>query len=104
MSVANEVRKMIEGKDGVGYSLAHGLLDRLEALEQNLATVEKAEHYKTHPTNPNLKKMTVEGRLYREYSASYRDTVIKLYKLLCDDVKDNKNSPLREFVEMVKKL
>lgn len=102
MSVANEIRKMIEGKEGIGYSLANGLLDRLEALETNLATVEKAEHYKSHPKNPELKKMTVEGRLYREYSASYRDTVIKLYKLLCDDMEDDEKSPLREFMEMMK--
>ena len=95
MSVAQEIREAIEGKEGINYSLAHGLLDRLEALEENMAAVERAPHYKSHPQNPNLKKLTVEGRLYREYSASYRDTAIKLYKVLCVDLEVEEDSPLR---------
>lgn len=101
MSISQEIRKAIEGKTGINISLANGLLDRMEALEENIAKVERAEHYKVHPQNPNIKKMTVEGRLYREYSASYRDTVIKLYKLLCVDLEDDVVSPLRAFFEMV---
>lgn len=99
MSVAVEIRKMIEGKSGVNYTLAHGLLDRLEALEKSIEIVEKAEHFKTHPTNPALKKLTIEGKLYKEYSASYRDTIIKLYKLLCDVGEGESASPLREFLK-----
>lgn len=95
MSVAQEIRKAIEGKEGINYTLANGLLDRLEALEENMAAVERAPHYKTHPQNPALKKMTVEGKLYREYSASYRDTVIKLHKMLCSDIDLGEESPLR---------
>lgn len=103
MSVAQEIRKAIEGKEGVNYSLANGLLDRLEALEENIAEVERAPHYKAHPQNPNLKKLTVEGRLYREYSASYRDTVIKLYKVLCVDLEVEEDSPLRAFIKGLQK-
>lgn len=103
MSVAQEIRKAIEGKEGINYSLAHGLLDRLEALEENMAAVERAPHYKIHPQNPNLKKLTVEGRLYREYSASYRDTVIKLYKVLCVDLEVEEDSPLRAFIKGLQK-
>ena len=99
MSVSQDIRKAIDGKEGINYSLAHGLLDRLEALEENIEAVERAPHYKTHPTNPNLKKLTVEGRLYREYSASYRDTVIKLYKVLCVDLEVEEDSPLRTFLK-----
>lgn len=95
MSVSQEIRKAIDGKEGINYDLARGLLDRLEALEENIAVVERAPHYKTHPQNPQLKKITVEGRLYREYSASYRDTVIKLYKVLCVDLDIEEESPLR---------
>ena len=98
MSVSQEIRKAITGKEGINYSLANGLLDRLEALEENIAAVERAPHYKTHPQNENLKKLTVEGKLYREYSASYRDTVIKLYKVLCVDLDDEGESPLRAFL------
>ena len=101
VTISQEIRKAIEGKTGINISLANGLLDRMEALEENIAKVERAEHYKVHPQNPNIKKMTVEGRLYREYSASYRDTVIKLYKLLCVDLEDDAVSPLRAFFEMV---
>lgn len=96
MSVSQEIRNAIKGKEGINYSLANGLLDRLEALEENIAAVEREPHYKTHPQNPNLKKLTIEGRLYREYSASYRDTVIKLYKVLCVDLDIKEDSPLRE--------
>ena len=99
MSVAVEIRKMIEGKEGVNYTLAHGLLDRLESLEKNIEIVEKAEHFKSHPSNPDLKKLTIEGKLYKEYSASYRDTVIKLYKMLCDEGEGEGTSPLREFLK-----
>ena len=99
MSVSQEIRKAIDGKEGINYDLARGLLDRLEPLEENIAAVERAPHYKTHPQNPNLKKMTVEGRLYREYSASYRDTVIKLYKVLCVDLDVEEESPLRAFLK-----
>ena len=95
MSISQEIRKAIDGKEGINYDLARGLLDRLEALEQNIATVEYAPHYRTHPQNPQLKKITVEGKLYREYSASYRDTVIKLYKVLCVDLDMEEESPLR---------
>lgn len=98
MSVASQIRLMIDGKEGINYSLAHGLLDRLEALEENIQVVERAEHFKTHPTNPHLKKLTVEGRLYREYSASYRDTVIKIYKVLCVDLETDEESPIRAFL------
>lgn len=103
MSVAQEIRKAIDGKEGINYSLAHGLLDRLEALEENMAAVEREPHYKSHPQNPNLKKLTVEGRLYREYSASYRDTVIKLYKVLCVDLEVEEDSPLRAFIKGLQK-
>lgn len=96
MSVSQEIRDAIKGKTGINYTLANGLLDRLEALEENIAAVEREPHYKTHPQNPNLKKMTVEGKLYHEYSASYRDTVIKLYKVLCVDLDVERESPLRE--------
>ena len=99
MSVSQEIRNAIEGKEGINYSLANGLLDRLEALEENIAAVERAPHYKTHPQNENLKKLTIEGRLYREYSASYRDTVIKLYKVLCVDLDVEQDSPLRAFLK-----
>ena len=103
MNVSREIRKAIDGKTGINYSLANGLLERLEALEENIAVVERAPHFKSHPQNPNLKKLTVEGRLYREYSASYRDTVIKLYKVLCVDVETSEESPLRAFFESLKK-
>lgn len=99
MSVSQEIRNAIEGKEGINYSLANGLLDRLEALEENIAAVERAPHYKTHPQNENLKKLTIEGRLYREYSASYRDTVIKLYKVLCVDLDVEQDSPLRAYLK-----
>lgn len=103
MRVSQEIRKAIDGKEGINYSLANGLLDRLEALEENMEAVERAPHFKTHPQNPKLKKLTVEGKLYREYSASYRDTVIKLYKVLCVDFEDDTVSPLRAFLERVNK-
>ena len=103
MGVAAEIRTMIEGKSGVNITLAHGLLDRLEAIEKNIEIVEKAEHFKSHPLNPEIKKLTIEGKLYKEYSASYRDTVIKLYKMLCDGVEDNKQSPLKEAFEKLYK-
>ena len=96
MSISQEIRDAIKGKTGINYTVANGLLDRLEALEENIAAVERKPHYKTHPQNPNLKKVTVEGKLYREYSASYRDTVIKLYKVLCVDLNVEQDSPLRE--------
>lgn len=96
MSVAEEIRKMIEGKSGINITLAHGLLDRLDAIEKNIKIVENAEHFKCHPLHPEIKKLTIEGKLYKEYSASYRDTVIKLYKMLCDEGEDNKASGLRE--------
>lgn len=99
MSVSQEIRNAIKGKKGINYTLADGLLDRLEALEKNIAAVEREPHYKTHPQNPNLKKITVEGKLYREYSASYRDTVIKLYKVLCVDLDVEQDSPLRAFLK-----
>lgn len=99
MSVAEEIRKMIEGKSGINITLAHGLLDRLEAIEKNIEVVEKAEHFKAHPLNPEIKKLTIEGKLYKEYSASYRDTVIKLHKMLCDDGEENKSSGLRDMFE-----
>ena len=99
MSVSQEIRDAIKGKTGINYTLANGLLDRLEALEENIAAVEREPHYKVHPQNPNLKKMTVEGKLYREYSASYRDTVIKLYKVLCVDLDVEQESPLRAFLK-----
>lgn len=99
MSVAQEIRTAIDGKEGINYDLARGLLDRLEALEENVAAVERAPHFKTHPQNPQLKKLTIEGRLYREYSASYRDTVIKLYKVLCVDLDVDEESPLRAFLK-----
>lgn len=103
MSVSQEIRKAIAGKEGINYSLANGLLDRLEAIEENIEIVERAPHFKTHPQNENLKKLTVEGKLYREYSASYRDTVIKLYKVLCDDMEDEGESPLRAFLKELQK-
>jgi hypothetical protein len=103
MTVSQEIRKAIDGKDGINYSLANGLLDRLEALEENIAVVEHAPHFKSHPQNPQLKKLTVEGRLYREYSASYRDTVIKLYKVLCVDLEVEEESPLRTFLKGLQK-
>jgi len=103
MSVAQEIRKMIEGKSGINITLAQGLLDRLEAIEKNIEIVEKAEHFKSHPQNPAIKKLTIEGKLYKDYSASYRDTVIKLYKMLCDDVEENKSSGLREAFEKLYK-
>lgn len=99
MSVSQEIRAAIAGKEGINYSLANGLLDRLEALEENIAVVERAPHYKSHPQNENLKKLTVEGRLYREYSASYRDTVIKLHRVLCADTEGEEESPLRAFLK-----
>lgn len=99
MNVSQEIRKAIDGKTGINYDLARGLLDRLEALEENIAAVERAPHYRTHPQNPSLKKITVEGKLYREYSASYRDTVIKLYKVLCVDLDIEEESPLRAFLK-----
>lgn len=99
MSVSQQIRKAIDGKEGINYTLARGLLDRLEALETNIAAVENAPHFKTHPQNPQLKKITVEGKLYREYSASYRDTVIKLYKVLCADLDIEEESPLRAFLK-----
>lgn len=99
MSVSAQIRDAIKGKEGISYSLANGLLDRLEALEANIAAVEHEPHFKVHPQNPNLKKMTVEGKLYREYSASYRDTVIKLYKVLCVDLDVEEESPLRAFLK-----
>lgn len=103
MSIAAEIRNMIEGKSGINITLAHGLLDRLEAIEKNIEIVEKAEHFKAHPLNPEIKKLTIEGKLYKEYSASYRDTVIKLHKMLCDDGNDNKQSPLKEAFEKLYK-
>lgn len=99
MTVAQKIRKAIDGKEGVEYDLARGLLDRLDALEENIAVVERAPHFKTNPHNPQLKKQTVEGKLYREYSASYRDTIIKLYKVLCVDMDVEEESPLREFLK-----
>lgn len=101
MSVAVEIRKMIEGKSGVNYTLAHGLLDRLESLEKNIKIVEGAEHFKSHPMHPEIKKLTIEGKLYKEYSASYRDTIIKLHKMLCDVEEGNEASPLREFLRQL---
>lgn len=103
MSVSQEIREAIKGKEGINYSLANGLLDRLEALEENISVVERAAHFKTHPQNPQLKKLTIEGRLYREYSASYRDTVIKLYKVLCVDLETDEESPLRAFLKGLQK-
>ena len=99
MSVAQEIRKAIDGKEGINYSLANGLLDRLEALEANIEAVESAPHFKRHPQNPQLTKITTEGKLYKEYSASYRDTVIKLYKVLCVDIEVDEESPLRLFIK-----
>ena len=103
MSVSQEIRQAIAGKEGINYSLANGLLDRLEAIEENIEVVERAPHFKTHPQNENLKKLTVEGKLYREYSASYRDTVIKLYKVLCVDLEEEGESPLRAFLKELQK-
>ena len=103
MTISQQIRQAIQGKEGIRYSLANGLLDRLEALEENMAAVERAPHYKAHPQNPQLKKLTVEGRLYREYSASYRDTVIKLYKVLCVDMDIEEESPLRAFLKGLQK-
>ena len=103
MSIAAEIRGMIEGKSGINITLAHGLLDRLEAIEKNIEIVEKAEHFKAHPLKPEIKKLTIEGKLYKEYSASYRDTVIKLHKMLCDSGDDNKQSPLKEAFEKLYK-
>lgn len=103
MSVSQEIREAIAGKEGINYSLANGLLDRLEAIEENIEIVERAPHFKAHPQNENLKKLTVEGRLYREYSASYRDTVIKLYKVLCADLEEEGDSPLRAFLKELQK-
>lgn len=99
MSISQDIRKAIDGKEGINYSLAHGLLDRLEALEANIETVETAAHFKRHPQNPQLTKITTEGKLYKEYSASYRDTVIKLYKVLCVDIEVDEESPLRVFLK-----
>jgi hypothetical protein len=103
MSIAEEVRKRIEGKDGINYILANSLLDRLEPLEKNIKATENAEHFRVHPKNPSIQKLTVAGKLYKDYSASYRDYIIKIYKILCDAGDEESASPLREFLNSLGK-
>lgn len=98
MAISQQIRQKIADKEGVHIDIANGLLDQMESLEKHIEQTDSVPHFRCHPQNPDLQKLTVAGRLYIQYSAAYRDTAIKLYKILCGNVDDETVSPLREFL------
>lgn len=73
------------------------LIEQMVYLEGELETLKKLPKYKIHPNDPTRQKITVAGKLYKEYLQQYINVVKVVVRITGID-ESEEDSPLRDWM------
>ena len=76
------LQKIFENVDESQRELVDGLLDEVCFLEDQMSELKKLPFIKTHPSLPQLQKVTPAAKLYKECSQSYMNAIRILLGIL----------------------
>lgn len=74
------------------------LIEQMVYLEGELETLKELPKYKIHPNDPTKQKITVAGKLYKEYLQQYINVVKVVVRITGID-ESEEESPLREWLK-----
>ncbi len=67
-------------------------------LENQLESLEKLPMIKIRPDNSEIQKSTPASKLYKEFLQQYTN-IVKIISRITDDERNEKSSPLRDWVK-----
>lgn len=74
------------------------LIEQMVYLEDELENLKKLPKYRVHPNDITKQKLTVAGKLYKEYLQQYINVVKVVVKITGID-ETEEDSPLREWLK-----
>lgn len=100
MARKEELLKCFENIDESQKNIIIKLVDDMIFLENELESLRNLPMIKVHPKNPELQKVTVAGKLYKDYLQQYNNIVKTLCSILhkTETVDD---SPLRAYFKRI---
>ena len=102
MSRLEELKGIFKDIEEGKRKIIDNLLVEAVFLEEQMEKLKEYPHIKTHPTNPNLQKVTAAGKMYREYLQTYTNIIDKLCRIYGKE-DGEAESPLRDVVKAMKK-
>ena len=82
MSRRSEFEKLFENTDESEKKLVSRLIDEVIYCEEQMTELKKLPQIAKNPKNPALQKITPAARLYKDFAASYRDSIRILLNIL----------------------
>lgn len=100
MSRADDIRNLFDSETLV---LIDPLIDELVFVESQIEALKKEPMIRYHPKDRAIQKATPSGRLYRDMLAKESEIIRILASILHRSSVESESSPLREYLEMLKK-
>ena len=100
MSRADDIRELFDSETLV---LIGPLIDELTFVESQIEALKKEPMIRYHPKDRAIQKATPSGRLYRDMLAKESEIVRILASILHKSNSDSEMSPLREYLESLRK-
>lgn len=95
----SEFEKLFENVDETERKLVDRLITEAVFCEEQLTQLKTLPFIAVNPNNPQQQKITSAARLYKDYSASYRDTIRIMLNILRKVESDEQNELLRRLEE-----
>lgn len=99
ISRRSEFEKLFENVDGKERELIDRLIAEAIFCEEQMTELKKLPFIAVNPKNAQQQKITSAARLYKDYSASYRDTIRIMLNILRKVDSDEQNDLLRRLEE-----
>lgn len=97
MSRKEELLKIFNDIDKNKKLLVIKLIDDVVYIEEQMEELRKLPLIKIHPTNNELQKQTVAGKMYKDFLQQYNNCIKTLYSILHKSEDGEEESPLREY-------
>ena len=82
MSRRDEFEKLFENVDETERKLVDRLITEVIFCEEKMTELKQLPFIAVNPKNPQQQRITPAARLYKDYSASYRDAIRILLNIL----------------------